>query len=109
MEIIEKDFSVEIINENKKYLYNKPMYKGYDYIYLTKKLCELNITKARIGIKTCNIVSNNKILTKLKKIFGENVSFTGSYKDKIYQYNIVLLNDEDYLNFKKINGELNIK
>lgn len=104
MEIIENEFSIEIINNNNNFFYSKPSYKGYDYLSLIKKLYELNITQIRIGIKSCNIVSDKKILTKLKKSFGnKKVFFTGSYKEKIYQYNIILLTENDYLNFKKMN------
>lgn len=104
MDIIENPFSIEFIKDNNSYYYNKPNYKGYNYLNLLKKLYDLNITRVRIGIKTCNIVSDKKILIKLKKKFGyNNVVFTGSYKDYIYQYNINLMNNNEYLNFKILN------
>jgi hypothetical protein len=104
MEINESPVLVEIDYKDKKYFFNKPSYKGYDYVNLSKKMVELDIDQIRIGIKTCNIVSNTKILMKLKKLFGyKNVSFTGSYKDKIYQYNIKFMNDKEFDSFKKIN------
>ena len=102
MEIIENKLYVDIIKNNIKYHYNKPDFIGYDYLNLIKILCELNIDKVRIGIKTCNIVSEVKILNKLRINFGKkNVIFTGDYKNKIYQYNIRLLNDNEYNKFRK--------
>lgn len=94
MEIIENEYYIEVIKDDKIYHYNKSS-KEYDYRNLAISLSDLDIKNVRIGINSCNIVSKKSILKRLKSIFGKNkVSFTGSYKDKIYQYNIKLKKED---------------
>ena len=38
---------MEIIKNNKKYLYNVPNYNKYDYLNLANNLAELNIERVR--------------------------------------------------------------
>lgn len=103
MKIIEKDSYIEVLKDNNIYHYSKPNYVFYDYLNLIKTLINLDIYQIRVGIKSCNVVSNKKTLNKLKTFFSKNrVKFTGSYENKIYQYSIEILNDIEYKKFKEV-------
>ena len=100
MKIFEYDNYIEIYDKEYYFHYNKPNYNKYNYLYLVKSLFELNIFIFKIGIRSCNLESNKKCLTKLKKIFGKDrVIFSGSYKQNIYTYRIIIFDDNEYKNF----------
>ena len=92
---------MEIIKNNKTYSYFIPDNDDYDYEYLAYKLAELNIERVRINLRFCWIFSKKKILTKLKKYFKNRVKYDGiDDYDNSYMYTIILLNDEEFNNFK---------
>lgn len=85
------------INKNgKNYFYWYPNYNGYDYNYLVDKLSDLDIETARIGYKYCRIKSNKRILTKLKKFFGNDKVVLNNF-DLKYSYTIFLLEENEIL------------
>lgn len=100
MEIIEHECRIEVFKDNKRFSIIKPSFEAYDYVDLVKKLVNLGIYQIRIGFKSCNVVSEKKILTKLKKLFPNRVIFHGNYKFKNYSYNIKILNEKEMKDYQ---------
>ena len=99
MEIIEHECRIEVFEGNKHFSVIKPSFNAYNYINLVEKLVNLGVFQIKIGFKSCNIVSEKKILTKLKKVFNKNkIVFHGDYKFKNYSYNIQILNEKEIEN-----------
>jgi len=92
---------MEIIKNNKKYIYNIPTYKDVDYSYLSNILSDLDIERCRVNIKFCWLFSKKRILIKLRKFFKSDIKYYGKDDyDNTYIYKIVLISPED---FNKIN------
>ena len=62
MKITEYKSRIDVIIDNKEYVYCKPYYENFnfDYASLIKKLINSNIFLIRIGIRSCNVESSKK-------------------------------------------------
>ena len=87
------DFIDVLLPNNIENRYWFPVYPKYDYKGLITNLIQLEIYNISLSVKWCNISTNKRCLTKLKKIFGnENVIHTN---DKNYKI-IININNNDF-------------